>query len=104
MCIGCDIGSTGDHCENCEFNVIGSYCNVCADGFYGLTQDHKNCKRKYTRTWRNIWTHHGNVQLLSKSLNTLSYFTQPPYHPSFSVLLKIFKSHISSMHLVYQEY
>lgn len=46
VCIGCDIGSTGDYCENCEFNVVGPYCNICADGFYGLTQDHKNCKRK----------------------------------------------------------
>ncbi|XP_028394884.1 laminin subunit beta-2-like [Dendronephthya gigantea] len=44
VCVGCDIGSTGDHCEDCEFNVVGPYCNVCADGFYGLTQDHKNCK------------------------------------------------------------
>ena len=49
MCIGCDTGSVGDYCENCEFNVIGPYCNVCADGFYGLTQDHKNCKRKLNK-------------------------------------------------------
>ena len=48
VCVGCDIASTGDYCENCEFNVVGPYCNVCADGFYGLTQDHKNCKRKLT--------------------------------------------------------
>ena len=27
----------------------------------------------------------GEIQLLSKSLNTLSYFTQQPYHLSFSV-------------------
>ena len=40
------------------------------------------------------------VQLLAKSLNTLSYFTQLPYHPSFSVLLKILKSHKISMHIV----
>ena len=39
------------------------------------------------------------IQLLSKSLNTLSYFTQPPYHPSV-VLLKILKSPMTSMHLV----
>ena len=35
---------------------------------------------------------HEVIQLLSKSLNTLSYFTQPLYHPSFSILLKILKS------------
>ena len=40
------------------------------------------------------------IQLLSKSLNALSYFTQLPYHPSFSVLLKILKSHMISMHIV----
>ena len=40
------------------------------------------------------------IQLLSKSLNTLSYFTQLPYHPSFSVLLKMSKSHMISMHIV----
>ena len=40
------------------------------------------------------------IQLLSKSLNTLSYFTQLPYHPSFTVLLKILKSHMISMHIV----
>ena len=41
-----------------------------------------------------------DIQLLSKSLNTLSYFTQLPYHSSFSVLLKILKSHMISMHIV----
>ena len=40
------------------------------------------------------------IELLAKSLNTLSYFTQLPYHPSFSVLLKILKSHKISMHRV----
>ena len=35
-----------------------------------------------------------------KVINTLSHFTQPPNHPSFSVSLKILKSHMISMHLV----
>ena len=40
------------------------------------------------------------IQLLAKSLNTLSYFTQLPYHLSFSDLLKILKSRMISMHIV----
>ena len=42
-----------------------------------------------------------SVQLLSKSLNTPSYFTQLLYHSSFSVLLKILMSHMISIHKVY---
>ena len=41
-----------------------------------------------------------HIQLLSNSLNALSYFTEQPYHPSFSVLLKSLKSHMISMHIV----
>ena len=40
-----------------------------------------------------------NTQLLAKSLDTHSYFTQLLYHQSFSVLLKILKSYIFSMHI-----
>ena len=40
------------------------------------------------------------IQLFAKGLNTLPYFTQLPYHPSFRVLFKILKSRIISMHLV----
>ena len=40
------------------------------------------------------------LQLFSKSLNTLSYFTQLPFHPSFSVLLKILEFHMISMHII----
>ena len=46
MCVDCDLGSAGDRCERCQFNVIGPHCNVCADGFYGLTDDDRDCKRK----------------------------------------------------------
>ena len=31
------------------------------------------------------------IQLLSKSLNTLSYFTQPQYHQSFNVIFENFE-------------
>ena len=45
------------------------------------------------------------IQLLAKCVNTHSYFIQLPYHPSFSVFLKISKSHIISMHVVsFQNY
>ena len=40
------------------------------------------------------------IQLLFKYLSTLSYFTQMPYHPSLSVLMKILRSHMLSMHIV----
>ena len=47
-----------------------------------------------------LWYTKLKVQLLSKSLNTILYFTQPPYHPSFSVFSKILKSYMILMHLV----
>ena len=89
------------HYQQALFNVSGARPAQCAGRKIQsaqqtwLTDARVFVSQQYSNHYSNMY-----LQLLSKSLNTLSYFTQPPYHPSFSVLLKILKSHIMSMLLV----